>query len=191
MGENENWLASNWGYVVLGVVGGVIALWLITILTAFTFSSIFRSSLKKQSDAVNLLLTQRRDSMIAIIKIFVKHKIEVSPEDVKSINKLERIDNFQALSKDERDEKVLTFVHGSHNILNLADLHEEVKNDEEFELAVNLFNDVEAAYRKKVSAYNSKVLGFNYWIKIPTTKFIFKLFKCTDTDLIFCYICLK
>lgn len=184
MSGNENWLANNWGYVVLGIVGGIIALWLIAVLTAFVFSLIFKSSLKKLSDALNLLLTQRRDSMIAIIRIFVKHKIEVPPEDVRSINKLERIDNFQALSKDERDEKVLTFVHGSHNILNFAEQYEEVKNDEEFELAVNLFNDVEAAYRKKVSAYNSKIQGFNYWIKIPTTKFVFKLIKWTDKDLI-------
>ena len=182
--SDPTWLQTNWGYVLLAIVLGVIALWLIAILTAFVFSSIFRSSLKKLSDALNLLLTQRRDSMIAIIKILVKHNIEVPQEDVKSINKLERVDNFQALSKDERDEKILTFIHGSHNILNLAELHEEVKNDEEYQLALNLFNDVEASYRQKVSAYNSKILGFNYWIKIPTTGFIFKLIKWTEKDLV-------
>ena len=101
-----------------------------------------------------------------------------------SVPKVLGSSTLQALSKDERDEKILTFIHGSHNILNLAELHEEVKNDEEFQLALNLFNDVEASYRQKVSAYNSKVLGFNYWIKIPTTGFIFKLIKWTEKDLV-------
>ena len=96
--SDPTWLQTNWGYVLLAIVLGVIALWLIAILTAFVFSSIFRSSLKKLSDALNLLLTQRRDSMIAIIKILVKHNVEVAPEDVKSINKLERVDNRISIS---------------------------------------------------------------------------------------------
>lgn len=182
--DAATWWSTNWYLVLIGVLGGLLFLWILAFVVAISFTTMFKRNIDKTSVALNLLLTQRRDAMLDLIKIIESHDVNVSLEDINLINRLERVENFQALSKDERDDRVLTFVHGSHNLINLAQRHEEIYNDDDYKTLIAIFDDIEESYRRKVGAYNYHVTGYNYWIKIPTVKWLLKLMKHSQKDLI-------
>lgn len=171
-------------FISLIVVGGIIALWIIALITTIIFALIFNSKLNKSSKAINLLLAQRREIMTDLITLCKKHKVKVEDNDIKAINLLERIHDFQVLDKVDRDYRVLTFTHSSHNILSLCEHSSKIKEDEIYADKLIEFNDIEESYRIKSAQYNADILGYNYWISAFSVKWVYRLFGKRKRDLI-------
>lgn len=173
-----------WAFVVVIVVTVLVCLLLLTLLVSGIFVRVFYIKLKKNSSAINLLLSQRYETVCEILEILKKHNVEVKENDVKAIHKLERINDFQALLKSDRDLRVLSFIHSTHNIITLCESNDSVIKDTEYSEILLRFNDLEESYREKTALYNSDVYGFNYWINVPVVKYIYRLFKLRNKDLI-------
>lgn len=177
-----SWLPL-WAFIVILVIAGLFALWLLTLIVSSIFVKEFSRRLKNGSSAINMLLAERFEIMTSLIKLAKSHDINISKEDQKSISFLERIQDFQKLSKNDRDRRVLSFVHTAHNIISVFDRSEMV-NDERYTEKLIEFNDVEESYRQKSAIYNADIIGFNYWVNVPTIKWLFKLFNLRNKDLI-------
>lgn len=173
-----------WAFITIVVAASLFALFLITLIVSSIFVRVFKRQLKRNSDALNLLLSQRYEIVNEIIKLLKKHDIEVSDVDKKAVNKLERINDFQALLKSDRDLRVLSFIHSTHNIITICENNEVILKDPSYNEILIRFNDVEESYREKTALYNSEVYGFNYWINVPFVKYLYRLFKLRDKDLI-------
>lgn len=170
-----NWLSSFWWVILLAILGLVIIFLIGYIIFATSFALSFRHKLKKQSQSINLLLAQRREIALEIVKLALEHDLEISRDDVKGINRLERVQDFQALKKEERDERIFSFVHAVYNVTNACNASRATSSDKRYEPLIDLYNGTEHAYRQKVAKYNSDVLGWNYWIRVPGLKLFFKL----------------
>ena len=170
--------------IAIIVVLSVVSLWLIALIISIIFSLIFHRKIRNNSNAINLLLTQRYEIMVSFIKIAESYRVKIPEEERKSIAYLERISNFQQLSKNDRDQRVLSFIHASHNIISLCEHSSKLVKSDEYTNNLIEFNDVEESYRQKSASYNADVIGYNYWISIPTIKFIFHLFGVRKKDLI-------
>lgn len=173
-----------WAFVVVVIVAVLLGIFILTLIVSSIFTNVFKRQLKQNSSALNLLLSQRYEVVSEIVQILKKHNIEVSSDDIKAINKLERVNDFQTLLKSDRDLRVLSFIHSTHNIITLCESSEEVMKDPSYSDILIRFNDLEESYREKTALYNSNVLGFNYWINVPVVKYIFRLFKLRNKDLI-------
>lgn len=179
-----NWLNTNWLMILIIVLSVVIGIWIIAIVFATIFYHIFEKALKDESAALNVLLKERHKTLIRYIEVAKNYNIQINPNDINGINRLERIDDFQSLSKTDRDERMFAFLKSAHNITALCDQNEDFRKDDEYDLLKNMYLDLEDAYRQKCAKYNSNVLGYNYWIHIPGTRLIFKMFKIRKKDLI-------
>ena len=171
-------------FIALIVIGGLLALWIIILIVSIIFAVAFKSKLNKTSKAINLLLAQRRELMMDLITLCKKHKVNVEENDLKAIVLLERIHDFQTLDKADRDYRVLTFTHSSHNILSLCEHSKKITDDEIYADKLIEFNDIEESYRQKSAQYNADILGYNYWISVLTIKWVFRLFAKKKKDLI-------
>lgn len=178
-----SWLPL-WAFIVIVVVVSLFLLFILSFVITSIFYHAFSKRLKKDSIAIDLLMHQRYELMIEFMKVLDAHKIEVNEEDKRAINRLERISDFQLLLKQDRDERVLAFVHSSHNIITLCETHETVVKDPVYTDLLLQFNDVEETYRQKSALYNSNVLGYNYWVNIPVVKIFFRMAKKRPKDLI-------
>lgn len=173
-----------WAFVVIIIVLVLIGLFLITLLVSGIFVRVFYRQLKKNSSAINLLLSQRHEAVLEIVNLLKKHDVSIKKEDKKAVDKLERVNDFQALLKSDRDLRVLSFIHSTHNIITLCESTESVLKDPEYSDILLRFNDLEESYREKTALYNSNVYGFNYWINVPVAKYLYRLFKLRNKDLI-------
>lgn len=174
----------TWALILIIVAISIAGLFLIYCITVFAFFKTFANKNKSHNSAINLLLNERFELMKRFIKLIESHGVLVAKEDIKSIEKLERIDDYQLLEKADRDERLLSFVHASHNLLSTALKSEEVVNDLEYSELINHFNELEEDYRQKSALYNSDIIGYNYWINVPIMKRVFKLFRVKQKDLI-------
>ena len=173
-----------WQRILIIIAIVLVALWLLTLIVSIIFSLIFYYRVKNNSNAVNLLLTQRYEIMKDFIKIAENHNVSISKEDIKSIEKLERIDDFQKLKKEDRDERVLSFMHTAHNIISICNHSEAIGKDEIYADKLIEFHDTEEFYRQKSAQYNDDIAGYNYWISIFLVKFIYRMFGIKKKDLI-------
>ena len=178
-----SWLPM-WGFVLIVVAAGLIALFILAFIITSIFYNIFAKRVKKGSVAIDLLMNQRFELMNQFLALLDKHQVEVSKEDKHAISRLERISDFQQLLKRDRDERVLAFVHSSHNIITLCENSEEVIKDPTYTDLLIQFNDVEETYRQKSALYNSDVIGYNYWVNVPVVKIFFRMAKKRSKDLI-------
>lgn len=177
-----SWLPM-WGFVLMMIAAGIVALWLIALIISIIFINIFKRRISNESSTLNLLLAQRYETMIDVIKIAEKNNITIPKEEKKSIYLLERINDFQKLAKNDRDSRVLSFIHASHNIISICE-HSGLKGNEEFIDKLVEFNDVEETYRQKSALYNSDIIGYNYWVSVLSLKTLFRLFGLKTKDLI-------
>lgn len=173
-----------WAFVIVIILAVLVGILLLTLIVSIIFINVFSRQLKNNSSALNLLLSQRYELVCEIIRLLEKHKIEISENDKKAVNKLERINDFQALLKSDRDLRVLSFIHATHNIITICESNECVLKDSVYSELLVRFNDLEESYREKTALYNSDVYGYNYWINVPVVKYIYKLFKLRNKDLI-------
>ena len=170
--------------IILNVLVVVVGLYILWVITSFIFAAVFKSQVDKGSKALNLFLNQRYDIMVSLMRVIRKYDVEIPKKDVDEINNLERVEDFQNFSKDERDERLLAFIHGTQNILALAERNPKILKDEEYDVLKTLLVDSENAYRQKVVQYNADVQGYNYWIAVFSTKFIHRIFKQKPKDLV-------
>lgn len=172
-----------WAFIICMVLAGLLLLWLIILLNSFIFKTVFKRNLKNESNTINMLLYQRYEMVKDIIGIAEKNNVNIPAEEKKMIFFLERIPDFQLLSKSERDSRVLSFIHGSYNIISICD-RSSLKHNEEYIDKLVEFNDVESNYRQVSALYNSNINGYNYWISVLTVKWVYRLFKVTPKDTI-------
>ncbi|HBF68363.1 MAG TPA: hypothetical protein DDW20_03480 [Firmicutes bacterium] len=174
----------QWLIIVLIIIGIIVALWLILFLMCLSFAIVFKKKIKSISSTINMLMYQRYEIVQSLIAILKKHDIEISLSDKNSISMLERVHDFQSLPKNDRDNRVLSFVHSSHNILSLCESSSDVINDDEYVNKLVNFNDIEETYRQKSALYNSDVIGYNYWVNVKLVKSLLRIFRFNPKDLI-------
>ena len=170
--------------IVLTVFAALAILYLLFGLVCFIFIRVFTRKIKKNSKAVNLLLVQRQDIMKEIVEIAKSNDILLPSDDVENIALLNHISDFQTLAKEDRDQRILSFMHSSRNLITLCSRNSLIKDSKEFLNALSKYKDIEESYRQISALYNSDVIGFNYWINVIFIRPFMKISKVKNKDLI-------
>ncbi len=154
--------------VILVILGVLFGLWLIAILFAVIFSSVFGHKIKSGNKAINLLLNQRFEISKSMVKMLQNAGVEIEKNSIETIMKFDHVEDFQKIEKIMRDSLVLNFVHVSHSIFLLLDVHASKFNEEEYKNLRQNYLEVEELYRQKSAVYNADAIGYNYWISIAS-----------------------
>ena len=112
------------------------------------------------------------------------NNILLPSDDVENISLLNHISDFQTLTKEDRDQRILSFMHSSRNLITLCSRNSVIKDSKEFLNALSKYKDIEESYRQISALYNSDVIGFNYWINVIFIRPFMKISKVKNKDLI-------
>lgn len=174
----------DWLIITLCVIGGIVGLYLICAITCLIFVKIFSVKIKSSNNALNVLIHQRYELASKVILLLEENGIKVSEENKKGVEKLERIDNFQALEKNDRNDRINIFSHSMAEMMTSIKNNSAVIGDDVANNLIKDYRDIEDLYRQKSSVYNADVIGYNYWICTPLIKWITKLFRKHKKDLV-------
>lgn len=66
----------------------------------------------------------------------------------------------------------------------IASKNINLEKHDEFRIAKRNILESDNVYRINVAMYNADVLGYNYWKKFLPTRYIYKIFKVKDKEII-------
>lgn len=174
----------DWLVITLIIIGGLLSLYIIFAIVCLVFSKIFSIKIKFSNNALNVLLHQRHEFALKIILLLEDNGIEVTKESKKAIEKLERIDDFQTLEKNDRNDRISVFSHEMADLILTVKANSEKIGEDVVNKMVKEFRDLEDDYRQKSSVYNADVIGYNYWINALLVRWISKLFRRHKKDIV-------
>ena len=172
------------GYqIALTILGVIVGIYIILVLLDLIFILSFRTILNKHSRALAVFLQTKYDNIHRLIDILNKYGKTL---DFKYIKMLTDINPKIFLTLDAPECKVardnlcfirdeLVYIVGQDELLSK---HNEVKN------GLNSITEMDANYHILVASYNADVIGYNYWVHFLPTRYIYKLLKTKNKQLI-------
>lgn len=165
------------------VIASLILLYFIFMVIVFIYYDFFRRSLKLHTKGMMISLVAKYDNLEKLIQ-FVKTNGEVIDDRLfiifDSINK----NNFSEPGSKKFKEEIEKLISCREIVFYLSRNDEKLKNNKDFELAKQNVIEMDTNYRNTVALYNADVLGYNYWIHFFLTRWMFKLTKIKDKELI-------
>ena len=157
--------------IVLLIVGIILLVY--TAIEVYVIWSVvgFSNKLKRRLLAVSIILNERRDFLLSEIDGFRAAGVPFRDSDELVFRQVRELQ----LSKLKPED-----VHYISQLLNDADSrfnYLATKNawatkGEEFQTLSLISKDLEVNYRQSVVGYNTDLLGYNYWVKIPLCHWI-------------------
>ena len=131
----------------------------------------FSNKLKRRLLAVSIVINERRDVLLAEIDGFRSVGVAFRDSDELVFRQLREMDLSKIKAQD---------VHYISQLLNdaesrfsyLAGKNAWATKTEEFETLSLTSKDLQVNYRQAVVGYNTDLLGYNYWVKIPLCHWI-------------------
>lgn len=171
-------------FIVLGNTAiFIVAIYLLFVIVDVVFVVSYSSILSNHDHDLFVILTNKKDNLSNCVALLSKHKVKI---DKKIVDALANFDIKLIEHQDGEEARIarelLTSL--SEQIMSVARESEKVTNDEEFALIETNVNELEKVYRQHVVLYNADVLGYNFWITFFPTRFIYKILKRKNKDII-------
>ena len=173
----------KWGLILIWIFGSLLALYILTIIVDLLFVLAFKRIMKKHNRALCVLYTSKLENIRKVTELLKERNIVFSPEYNEIISQLDS--NDFADQSDEKctiAKKKLTYLH--QELLFVFSQHQEFFEEPIFNLAKNNVEEIDRNLRMNSIAYNSDVLGYNYWIRFLPCRYIFLLLKVKEKETI-------
>lgn len=160
---------------------------LILVLVSFFYVSVvvyvigkilfFKRRLKRKVQGLNLLLYERTDTLLSTKEFLVKKGVALNAEDGELFEKLNGL-SFQRPTEESIRDHAGVFKAAASKLQYLAQANHKATVDANYARFDGLLQDLERNYRTLIGAYNADVVAFNYWLSIPTMRWIGKMLRC-------------
>ena len=167
-----------WLIVVLSCLGGVIGLWLISVLIGVIFLFVNKKQIHRIEVAINIILAQKYDVSIVLAKFLVDNNIELSENLIADLKLNDKL-NFSAFSTLERKSVSETINTITNELIDIAK-KVELEAQKRLHTLLSSIADIEKQYRHEIISYNNKVWAYNYWINFLPFKPISKLLRLKE-----------
>ena len=150
---------------------------LILVLISFGYISVavyglghmgeFRRRLWKRLRGLNLLMYKRAESLLEIVELFRSRGVTFSSEDEECFTALRKL-NFDVVEEKKFRAAVDVVKSASSRLKFIAGSHPKAASGAIYAENNDLLEDLERNYRIYIGQYNMDVVGYNYWITVPT-----------------------
>lgn len=169
--------------IVLIVLGVIAFIYLLLVLTDFLFVTFFSRTLKKHAKAVAVMLQTKFDNIHKLLDLLNKYSISVDYKYVEMLNAI----NPACFTKVDTPEcstarSSLSFLRDQ--LLYLVNKDEILPKHSEIKAAIEAITEMDNNYHILIATYNADVIGYNYWIHFLPTRYIFKLAKTQNKQII-------
>lgn len=174
---------TKWASVLIWIVVGLIAFYILTIIVDLLFVLSFKRIMKRHNRALCVLYTSKLDNIRSVSELLFKRKLSVSLEYKDILAKLDSND-FANQSDDKCAiaKKQLTYLH--QELFFVFNQNPSLEEEPIFSLHKNNIDEIDRDLRMNSIAYNSDVLGYNYWIRFLPCRYWFLLFKVRQEETI-------
>lgn len=161
----------------------IAALYLLFVIVDVVFVVSFSSILANHDHDLFVILTNKKDNLVNCVALLNRHKVKLDKKVTDALNDFDiKLIEHQNGEEARKARELLTSL--SDQILFAAREDQKVVNDEEFALIETNVNELEKVYRQHVVLYNADVLGYNFWITFFPTRYIYKILKRKQKDII-------
>lgn len=172
---------AGWLLINIAVVIGIVVL--VFILMDIIFVGVFNRIFKKHSKGMAVVLNVECDNILHLYDVIKNSGIEIPESIIELVCSIQRNDlNNPGSEACNKAHKNLTYIRDE--LLYAARYHKELDNNEEFLLAKENTKQLDVQYRSTVAMYNADCLGYNYWISFLPTRWIWKMLKFKQRELI-------
>ncbi len=169
-------LSTTWNIVIL-IILGLFALYLIGYIFVATLVGSYRKQMRKDNRGIRVAMSTKLDILRKCQAVMETNKIKMSDECYKKLRYLDTEDFLQVQTDDfDSGRADLNFVE--NEIRGYVTTKRKLLKNEETEILRLLLQDINESLKTSIVAYNSDVLGYNYWVRFPLYRFIFIIFKC-------------
>lgn len=172
--------ALYWTIVICSIGLGF---YLFLLVVDLIFVASFRHIMKKHNKALSIIYSAKYDQLVKLHEFLIKHGAtfdEKVEKTIKEIDPKHFVDQSNPECILEKDK--LTYIQ--QEIMVKLPLFAHLNEDQEFALIKNLINEIDRNLRLYSIAYNSDVLGYNYWVRFLPWRFIFLMFKVKTKETI-------
>lgn len=172
------------GYqVFLLVLGIIVGLYIILVIMDCIFITVFRRIFIKHNKALEVFLHYKYDNIKKLLDLLDKYNVRIGD---KYLRMFEEIDTN---SFSDQESQLCLEARTSLSMLRdelvyLAEQNETLSKHGEIRQAKNNITEMDSNYRNLIAMYNADVLGYNYWINFLPTRYIYKLFKVKNKQII-------
>lgn len=169
--------------IILLVLLGILGVYFLIVICDLIFVFSFKNILKKHDKSLSIVLAVKYENIKKLFEIMNNLNVKIDQnvlDDLYSIdvslfeNQASETCKF-AREKLSKLRDIAMFIASNNATL--------IKHNEFIVAKQNVLENDEV-YRVKLAMYNADVLGYNYWIKFLPTRFIFKILKVKEKDLI-------
>lgn len=169
--------------IVLIVIGSVFILFILIQVTGLGFFFSFKSMLSKHITALNVVLQTKYDNINKLLSIMGKYDEEIVNKYQKELDEIDIKHLGHPHTKEgEQVRNKLSLL--KEELLSILDRNEIFLRHEEINLAKAHILELDKVYYFQIMTYNADVIGYNYWIRFLPNRFIFKLFKVKEKEVI-------
>ena len=168
-------LSQTWNIVIL-ITLGLLAIYLLGFGFVLFLVCSYSSKMKKDNRAIRVAMSTKLDILRKCQGVMESTKIKMSEECYKKLRYLDTEDFLQVQTEDFDNSRAdLAFVE--NEIRGYVTTKRKLLKNEDAEILRLLLNDINDALKTSIVNYNTDLLGYNYWVKYPLYRWIFKIFK--------------
>ena len=134
----------------------------------------FKNRLKREIKGLNLLLYERGDTVTAIVSLFQKEGVVISEEEMTSFDAVALL-KYDVATEESYRLHASKVKDATTRVRYLAQANPWATKHEDYPGYIALLDDLERNHRTLVGQYNLDLLAFNYWVNIPTLRWLARL----------------
>lgn len=169
--------------ITLIVIGSIFALWLLLLIIDLIFVGSFSMIFNKHKKAITVILYTKLENIRKMCEIINQSGIKVDDKITKTLSSINDEDfNEPGTEAYENSKNGLSYL--KDELFFMASDNSDLSSNNEFVQAKKNVNDSDVMYRNNVVMYNADVLGYNYWIRFLPVRFIYKMFRIKEKQII-------
>lgn len=171
---------EKWLLILLYTLGALIVLYILYLIVSFFFLNSFNKKILNEIRAISVLLYQKSNC----IKELSIYLIDYT-EKLKDFNEFEKYQLKEYKELNILEIKTINSLYKNiYNEFKTILINNKIKNYKEVSRDFNLLEDLEKRFFITSQIYNNNVVAFNYWRNLKGTKYIKKIFKIKEKELI-------
>ena len=172
-----------WVNILLSSLIWIAGIYLLTIIVDMCFLGFFKRTLHKHSKSLSIALNSKFDNVKKLFEIMKKLGVKIDPKFDETLDSIIVFDFAKQYTEECKiGREKLTYLRDE--AMHLAKQQKNLEKNNEFNMAKNNVLEMDKVYHTTLACYNADVLGYNYWLKFLPTRWIFKLLKVHEKDLI-------
>ncbi|MDY6430510.1 MAG: hypothetical protein SPL00_01810 [Bacilli bacterium] len=166
--------------IILLIVVILVFLYLINIIVVLSYAVEIKKNLINRVRTLSVVMLNKIETLQKLSDLLLKKGYSFQENELQILEEMKEM-HFDSTSVTKFKECVKK-IGKVEQAVNYGVLDNE--NDEEIEKELVILKEINNLYSKSIIAYNYDVNGYNYWVKIPHTKYICILFKLKPKQLI-------